>query len=608
MSALSIQPTYPIFTDIDGQPLEDGYVWIGTANLDPQTNPINVYWDAALTLPAAQPIRTLAGYPSNSGTPARLYVNSDYSIRVMNKNGSTVYSAPEATEAYGGGIINASQVVYDPAGIGAVPTTVQAKLRETVSVKDFGAVGDGVTDDTTAIQAALAASNSIIFPSGNYYLGEYNSSNDVVFQLYNGTYTIQNIGDVTLTLRTAAGVGDCFPTVFDLYNAGNSSFGTFSFTDLGYDDSTTNRRGLKAYKFTADSGSGTWGNVHIQGITCNDCIGPVFFEGADATNRVSGVKVDYIGLDNCYYGVNALNQGDNVSVGLMSCNQVRRVYFVYGCKGHRATIADQNPKGSTGTVNISRSVGGFDTTDITINYSCYQTTVNNQLYVLINHIDLLGGEISNINLNLDIDVDLVATPLRFINYDGAGNQTSAASLNVVDNVIVSGRFGATCTSILTIASYITNKGALTVNVPTAVVGSNTASAFRVRNKKLSYTPTWTGAISNPALGDGSLSGDYELIGDTCTFNIVLTMGATTTYGSGSFIFSLPMPADNFSVLPAYALEFGANHYTGLALVTGGGPDVFIVSNNSSDTWRSVFPFIFGNTDRIWISGTYIVQD
>lgn len=93
MSALSIQPTYPIFTDIDGQPLENGYVWIGTANLDPQTNPIAVYWDGALTQPAVQPIRTLGGYPVNSGTPARFYANADYSIRVMNKNGSTIYTS-----------------------------------------------------------------------------------------------------------------------------------------------------------------------------------------------------------------------------------------------------------------------------------------------------------------------------------------------------------------------------------------------------------------------------------------------------------------------------------------------------------------------------------
>ena len=90
MSALSVEPPYPAFADADGQPLEDGYIWIGTANLNPITNPIAAYWDAALTIAAVQPIRTLGGYPSNSGTPARIYVNSDYSIQVQNRNGSVV--------------------------------------------------------------------------------------------------------------------------------------------------------------------------------------------------------------------------------------------------------------------------------------------------------------------------------------------------------------------------------------------------------------------------------------------------------------------------------------------------------------------------------------
>jgi hypothetical protein len=63
---------------------------------------------------------------------------------------------------------------YVPAGTGAVTTTVQAKLRQTVSVKDFGAVGDGTTDDTAAIQAAVASlpsgGGTVLIPStASYY-------------------------------------------------------------------------------------------------------------------------------------------------------------------------------------------------------------------------------------------------------------------------------------------------------------------------------------------------------------------------------------------------------------------------------------------------------
>ena len=157
MTALSIQPPFPLLTDIDGQPLEDGYIWIGVANLPPIGNPIAVYWDAALTQPAALPVRTRGGYPVNAGTPARLYVNSDYSIQVQNKNGSVVYSAPQATERYGALIISSADISFLQAGSGAVVRTAQSKMRDVVSVMDFGAVGDGLTDDTAAINAAIAA-------------------------------------------------------------------------------------------------------------------------------------------------------------------------------------------------------------------------------------------------------------------------------------------------------------------------------------------------------------------------------------------------------------------------------------------------------------------
>ena len=81
------------------------------------------------------------------------------------------------------GVADASQITYDPPFTGAVATNVEAKLSDTVSVKDFGAVGDGVTDDTAAIQNAInyAASiggSVIYFPTAVYVAGMLTISGD----------------------------------------------------------------------------------------------------------------------------------------------------------------------------------------------------------------------------------------------------------------------------------------------------------------------------------------------------------------------------------------------------------------------------------------------
>ena len=53
---------------------------------------------------------------------------------------------------------------------GAINRTINEKLAETVSVKDFGAVGDGVIDDTAAFTNAWAASNpkAVLVSAGSY--------------------------------------------------------------------------------------------------------------------------------------------------------------------------------------------------------------------------------------------------------------------------------------------------------------------------------------------------------------------------------------------------------------------------------------------------------
>jgi len=58
---------------------------------------------------------------------------------------------------------------YTASGTGATSITVQSKLNQVVNVKDYGATGDGTTNDTTAIQNAINASVGIIyFPAGTY--------------------------------------------------------------------------------------------------------------------------------------------------------------------------------------------------------------------------------------------------------------------------------------------------------------------------------------------------------------------------------------------------------------------------------------------------------
>ena len=83
---------------------------------------------------------------------------------VLMCNGTDIREAVSAPEA--------SEINYLPSGTGAATTTVQAKLRESISVMDYGATGDGVTDDTAAFTAAIVAGagSTIIVPEGIYYI------------------------------------------------------------------------------------------------------------------------------------------------------------------------------------------------------------------------------------------------------------------------------------------------------------------------------------------------------------------------------------------------------------------------------------------------------
>lgn len=135
-----VQQPFPIFTDNDGDPLESGSIYIGVANLNPIANPINAYWDAALTIPAVQPIKTKGGFPARSGTPARIYVPTNYSILVQNKNGTLINSILDAVDYFNA---SSGDSLHKVSTIASLRLLVPTDTGYTVQVAGYYAPGDG---------------------------------------------------------------------------------------------------------------------------------------------------------------------------------------------------------------------------------------------------------------------------------------------------------------------------------------------------------------------------------------------------------------------------------------------------------------------------------
>lgn len=149
------------------------------------------------------------------------------------------------------------------------------------------------------------------------------------------------------------------------------------------------------------------------------------------------------------------------------------------------------------------------------------------------------------------------------------------------------------------------------SVPSLTENATNSQYNSVYVQRRTYTPTWTQTSATPAIGNGTLTGNYVRAGHMCHVQIELVAGSTTTFGDAAsgYRFSLPFPGHlsfNQRGFPVriYDTSAGAD-FTGWASI-GAGQDYITISVGAQQV-RSTSPMTWANGDTLQCSFSYMTR-
>ncbi|MBK6900124.1 MAG: hypothetical protein IPH09_12980, partial [bacterium] len=341
------------------------------------------------------------------------------------------------------------------------------ELSGIYNVKAYGAIGNGIANDTAAIQAALTAAataggGEVYFPKGTYLCGSALTVGDYV--------NLRGVGKVATTIKRGF-TGD-FITAFG---------GKSSIKDMTIDGDTATR------------GAGT-------GITITSLKPAQFFSNIEIINFVesciefpidSGSQSHIIGCR--LYTTGAVNTVAAVTVLGTDTQATPRHYI--GNEGSGCTLYDF---GGCSDVFVT---GGY-TANLIFGAASNKVFINNM------RIGAAGDTVRVRGASHRITGCVSAIPFR-VGGTGHDIDCEAPDWSFTD------------------------------------ISANSM----IDQRLVTFTPAWTGASSNPAIGNGAITCSYSRDGSVVTAFYSLSIGSSTTFGSGVWRFALPQ-MDNSSVVCA----------------------------------------------------------
>lgn len=315
------------FFDNTGKPLAGGKLYTYAAGT---STPQATYTTSAGTIAQANPmvLDSAGRVPVGgeiwipAGVSVKFVLQDSTGVTIQTLDNISAGNDPTAVLALLSASSGSSLVGFIGSGAGSVARTVQSKLRDTVSLKDFGAAGDGSTNDTAAISAAvswmISTGYNVSVPPGIYmtdpftingtaYAGQatligsdrerciirrrttgagafvtYGSSGGVIFQSGVGFENLTIDGGVTTNGDTFVGYDVVRSNFYNTKFLGGSIachlYGGIDLTFYGctFDSSTY---GVKIEKFTSGAGGG-WPNLikFIGGEIINNSIWGLWFD------------------------------------------------------------------------------------------------------------------------------------------------------------------------------------------------------------------------------------------------------------------------------------------------------------------------------------------